>query len=789
MMKKYVLILLVLSLMVGSAYATIDILSYDDIVLFSKEEDVQQITVNFNCDSNLPVETASARFDNFAYVPATYNGAFYSATLQIFNIPGNYGNKTVVVSCKYYNQSTPEIKEIYVTVDRIDLEILSPTYNDPEEIYQGEYFTNLQISLKSNYISLQNDLLTDTTVKLKSAENIYIISDVLVSYSSPMIVVFPVPYFVKEGIYDIIVEGNYNYKGKTLPLKTSSPRSLNVLSPLSLKILSPSKGSTIKVDSSKTVKVEFQVYEKGNEIVTLSDSNIRFYLGDRELNSRVVYDAEKQRYIANVEIVKPQNYNNSEEKLYLKISNYNTYPTLSFEILRVEYVVSLKGNLKTSSGNPLYAKFIFDNGKRIYVFNTDNKGTYNILIPKGIYNLTIQAGTSQNYYTDEVNVYNLRIDNSIDNFLRINYPSYNLEGFRTIKAFVVEISSPYEKANAKIMYSDSKLIDERNIMALYCDYWNYGMNLCAGDTFKYEYSLNVISNNIYVDDFKGNIILVEKKKIFISLESDDKDYFVNDDVRIIGFVKDFDGKPVEGIKLNYYVKGTEISGEVTSDKNGKFEITFLAPMPKTRIESKELVIYVPSNKIDAKNATFKFNVEKRVKLVAYVDEIVEVEKGKDKEITIEIKNDGDLELTDIQISVAGLKDDWYVFTPAFIETLKPNDNVKVRMRLKLTCDECKDYYFVNMRIKSKEATEDISFTVKVLENRTLLNTTNKVTKEQSRGFFDSVTGKFSAINISNNINYYLIIGFFVAAFIIITIKKRLKKQPAIRRGLFLRKRF
>ncbi len=782
-----VVFLLLISL--KNVYAQIEVISYDKYVIFSDEE-LKTVSVSFACQKdNASVTDAIAKYDNFGFVKATYNGAYYTANLQIFNMLGLYGNKTITISC-IYSDSTTETKYIHIIVDKIYLEIKEPTFSDPVEVYNGEYVTSLKVMLSSYYLNTDPYSLQNLRVVLKSSESTYTIESPLISYNgNEMNIIFYVPYDIKEGLYDIYVKAAYSYYGTNLQLESKSPRSLNVRSPIKIEMLSPSKGSTIKLDTSKRISISFKVYEKDEELIDLSDTNFKFKLGDKELEYEVKYDEQNARYVATVYLVKGNDGNKTQDTLFIFIKDYKDYPELKFPILNVEYVVSLKGSTLIKGGKIINAKFILEGNNKVYEFSTDNKGNYNILVPKGTYNVTLILNN-----IDKIIFYDVEIDNTLDSFIKIDYPSISNDKFRIIKSLVVEISSPYSYAKSEIYYDDTKIVDERNIIALYCDYWNFGLQKCNGDLKKYDYNINIISNRIYLDKFEGNVIISEKKRLYITLDVEKKDYYVGDEIKVTGYIKDFDGNPQSGIEIKYKIKGTDIEGDVNTDENGKFEISFIAPNINRRYEKKELVVFIPSSEVKAENKSIVFNIEKRVRLVGYVEEIVDVYKGVETEIPITISNEGDLDLTDIEIRLAGIKEDWYTFTPSFIETLKAGDKVKVRLRVKITCgNECKDYYFVNMRIKSKEATEDVSFTLRVLDKaNTTATLSSKQTQEKSifSGISDAITGKITSINInSSNVNYYIIIAFFIAAFIIITIKKRSRRRSRISRAIIIKKNF
>ncbi|NPA38334.1 MAG: hypothetical protein GXN99_00900 [Candidatus Nanohaloarchaeota archaeon] len=781
----------------GMVYGEVIIEDYTKEVYFIDETE-KTIEVTFKCVSdNLSVEKAYVQLSDFQREEAYFNGVSFFKSLRIFNLlllQGNQNGKQILkVICEYDNGSE-EVKEVPIYVYYLSLDIVSPTFMNPLLSYIGDFFYNVELRalINSNPIdqahlqSVKLYLVNESTSK--AIENIYYYLD---ESRGVLKVVGKIPYGLAEDTYDLKAEVIYVNGSNSFTLIDTESECVIVKAPISVEMLEPT--SDIELKSSEQISLRFRVYEKGEITREIKEDNLRVYLDDREV-AIDSFSREDDVYEVKITLLKPLDIEDYKKALFLEIHDYRHYPSFKYKIADVYYVVKVQGSSVTPDGKVLDTTIYFF-GENIQKFvKSTSTGHYETYLPPGTYTLEIKIPDAYAKYEGVI------IEENVNDLLRVAVLSPKTR-FNVAKGLYLELLLPSSSNYLRIYYSDRYIYNEKNLAVFYCEAWDFINNKCKGDPedITKEVNINIRSNYVEVWNRSGAFLIEEKLYAVIEASAEKQNYFVGDKVIITGVVRDIKGNGLKGIDVYYEVEGYDIEGKVTSEEKGTFEISFPAPLPKTnkKVSTIKVKLYLKEKDISSEPITVSFNVEKRAKLVVNVDDVVKVKPGEKKIIPIEVMNGGDLILTNIEFRVEGIKTDWYTISPALIESLKPGESKKVSFVVNIPADYCqnidpglcKEYYFVNMRVKSEEIREDVSFTLKI--DTSLFNNSasslekSKAHTEKSGIVLSKYTGKFVE-QINNNVNVWIIIGFFIAAFILITIKKRRKtmRRPINRANFY-----
>lgn len=795
MMKYlYIPIISIFSIIfVSYVYGEVVILEAPSKVYFIDEQD-KDINLMFQCQNqndSLNLLGAYVQFSNFQKERAYFNGESFFKVLKIFNIPLNYGIKPLKFICEYNdtinNKLITEEKIIDLEILHVDISITNPTTLHPMKVYSGDFFYDIDLKVTLNEDLVSPSSLNNIQLYIYNDSYTYKLKDIYyyVTDDFTLKIMGKIPATMAEGIYSLKLTVDYLTDDTTYTLTTTQKDSLEIRSPLRLDVLSPN--NPLELKDSQDVIISFKFYEKDELSDELDKKNIRVYLDDKEMDI-IDFTKTNNVYYVKIHILKPIDIENyKKKKIYLEITNYKSYPHFKFFISEVYYVVRVSGDIMEKNGKIVPAEFYFFGENSDKYVKTDPTGKYEVYLLPGKYNIEIKLPDSIIKYEG------VTISENVNDILRVSEikPSTS---FNIVKAIYIELLLPSKSSYLRIYYPDKYVYDEKRLTVFYCDAWDFVLNKCKGDLqdITKEVNINIISNYVEIYNKSGAILIGEKRYVVIEPNLYKNNYFVGDNVNVQGVVRDLKGNGVSNLKIIYKVEGYDIKGETTTGTKGEFEFNFPAPLPigNTKVTQIKVVIEVDGNNFDYNPAIITINVEKRAKIIVNVDDVIKVETGNKTVVPLIIRNGGDLILTDIEFKLEGLKDEWYTITPALIESLNTDESKEVKLVINIPEDycknipqkRCKEYYFINLRIKSEETREDVSFTLNVVkhQNQTTQITLKQNTEQKSyiiesfKGFTGNVVKEF------NTVNKIIIVAFFVIAFIVITIKKR---KRGVRRSL------
>ncbi len=771
-----------LLMFIRGVYGDAVILDASSKVYFLNEPE-KDIMVRFQCNNeSLTLENKYVYFSNFKITSIVFDGYSYVARIKLLNIPMYYGLKPLKVVCVYSN-NTQETNITYINIIRVKMEITKPTSFNPLTVYAGDYFEDLTFKILYNDVIANAESLSNVKVYIYNETFSSPLNDLLPPYyndDGSINLIGRIPLDFPEGTYSLKISGDYvTEDSQQFTLTADSLNSLIIKPPLRIEVLAPV--DKVEVKDSTDVVIAFKFYDHDVLTDVLELKNIDVLLDNKHLDI-IDFSKSEDTYYVKARILKPLDINSYKKELYVVIKNYGYYGERKFKVADVYYVVKVAGSTLNKNGKLVPVELYFSSEEIEKSVKSDNTGKYEIYLPPGTYDLTVKAGG------DIAKYYNVVITEDVGSLMRVSDLNPSSLSLNVVKAKNLELLLPYDSNSIRIYYQDNYIYDEKRLAVFYCENWDFALNKCKMELedITDDSSINIVSNYVEIFNKSGAFLIGEKKYAVIDAQAEKENYFVGDRVIVSGVVRDLKGNGIDGLNVIYEVEGYDIKGETTTSK-GVFEFSFPAPLPhgNAKVSAVKVIIRIDDSNIDYQPFTFSINIEKRAKINVDVDDVVKVEVGKKKIIPIIIENSGDLTLTDIEFKIEGISEKWYVISPAFIESLKPEESKEINLVVNIPQDYCKDipkerckeYYFINLRVTSEQTREDASFTLNVvLPNNNTSVVLEKTSTQKSQNMitsFKTFTGNMIK-ELNTEINKIVIITFFVLAFIIITIKKKRK---------------
>jgi len=738
------------------------------------------------------IRDGSGAFINLnGFLPSQTNAFFLN--IDELYIRSGQGLYTVEVFCKV-NDTTIFSGSTTFEVNNLDIDLLSPKKSDSLELYIDDTLEiSFQLRLNGQYLT-SNDVGNVEAYLVESGSGVeHRLTDfVLGSDNNNILITSNIPSNLGPGMYDIKLTMDYNYNGDIKSAELIEGSAVYIKYPLQMEIISPDSSNIQKILETKDEIIILDITEKGQKIYNLTESNFDVYLKSPnekiplDINS-IEFDASKERYKLNVTINAPSELTNDVYNLYLTLRGVKSYRDVTDSSLEYVFLIPFKGTL-ASGINDLIARITFKNTDT--EDTTIIKDTYNLGVIKGDYDIYLYLPE-----ITKITLKNVHLDEPFIDLMKYYHTKSKdtIDWIKTIKIVVFEFGGAYDEAVLEIPYNDADVLDERNLVVYQCKDWNYGRKECSGDWTNIDADKNVVSNILKIATKSlGAFLIGEIDQLLLESGFDKSNSYAGELISYSGIVRNSKGDPVQEVNVSYRVIGEDIRGSVITNENGEFTISFNAPLPKAGSRQKSYTIEVTANKNGYKSITKEgtFISERRLSLAASMPDVVETIIGNESTVIIKVVNDGQVDLKNMEFKVAGIKDGWYSLTPSFIESLQEGDSSEVQLKIKIPEEDClnetcEDYYFVQVRAKTDEISEDMSFTLKVANKKDLFSKIKNISDKSYFGkSLDKITGYFSFSGSStSSTNMYIIFGFILLAYIIVTFKK-IKSKKAKRGPVF-----
>ncbi|MCK5040128.1 MAG: hypothetical protein KAR87_04130 [Candidatus Aenigmarchaeota archaeon] len=355
---------------------------------------------------------------------------------------------------------------------------------------------------------------------------------------------------------------------------------------------------------------------------------------------------------------------------------------------------------------------------------TDTKGEFNSILPFDTYDIKFMfENGANNPVIVKTNGVTFEKTESSVNFAKnsIVYDNINsgevdidLNGMRVANMIVFQFALPYEDIEVQTYYDASKIYNEENIAVFKCTNWNNGAQNCISGFIQVnDITKNTNSDFIIIKtSYLGSFIVSSIDSVSIELNKMNMEYYSEEDMVFEGNVVDMENHALDKATVYYYIKDTNIAGDIETQEDGSFETIFDAP-----VKSGIYRLYYYASKspfFPSKNesVTFKILQKPDFDLTLPSSDSRKIILGEKANLDFILKNNGDMTINDILIDVQcdGLNEkEQYNYYPKTLDKLSKNDEEKITFFIELDDDYCELYgcktvYSCGITIESKEKT-------------------------------------------------------------------------------------
>lgn len=438
-----------------------------------------------------------------------------------------------------------------------------------------------------------------------------------------------------SGIYDVKVVAFYDRTNVT------DYDSVDVRNNIEFDIVSIDKNW---VKSSENVTVTLKALERGS-LIPLDKDNVDIKVDSVEAE---IVSVSQRDSLFDVKFITPS----------LSSGRYNLEAYLSYkssyysDIEPIDYIVSIEGSILDENNKAISSKIKFNkNGVTKLSLLTDSYGHYTGSIAPDTYDLEISFPNSILY------LYGVSI-NSFDDPIKHFYSDENIvPGIRNAGLHDYDIDLSFSDAEIEMRYTEKNIINENNLRVFKCSNWNAGRKVCNDDWVEIIGETDIIRNRVKVTSSTLSAFVIgETKEIDADFSLDKATYYLGDNIKLTGIVKDIDGDSVSNASVNAYIKTPRKDYNVVTDSNGVFSLEFLAPKEEGRYT---LVVKASKYPYNDFKEEIDFEVAKSKSIFIDFPETLKIVRGGNLSQEFSLLNNGQADVENINISLEGLPENYY----------------------------------------------------------------------------------------------------------------------------------
>jgi hypothetical protein len=411
---------------------------------------------------------------------------------------------------------------------------------------------------------------------------------------------------------------------------------------------------------------------------------------------------------------------------------------------KISYVVPVSGSILNSENKPIYTQITFKNNDTEKTITTDSAGSYSGSIPPGTYTLSV-------FFPNAKLIFDSTMINSFDNPMKFDNPStgVNIPGVGVGGVFVFETVLSYSNVYVEMKYDSNKILNEDDIIVYKCSNWNSGKKTCNTNWLSIITEVDRVRDLIKFNSTSLSAFVIGYKKVmYVDFNTDKKEYFLQNIIKITGIARDEDNGPIPDVDITAKILSTDITAKAKSDNSGVFSLELNGPDKEG-----SYTIFVEGKKSPfiAANNSANIKLVKSDKLSTLVPDSFDLKQGETKTMYISIVNEGQTDYSGINISLSGIPKNYYAISPAEISELKAGQQKDISIKFNVPEDAAKESLTGNFKIDYGEnyIEEQFIFTILAKEER---NETLNVT---SKGFnfpsFSLPTGKIILPTVGNDV--------------------------------------
>ena len=407
-----------------------------------------------------------------------------------------------------------------------------------------------------------------------------------------------------------------------------------------------------EVLSGENITATIFASEKGSSI-PISKSSISAKIGSYVADVADVSLASNGRYVATITIpsLSPSAYS-----LKITFSHQNF---TAEKASTITYLVPVSGALLDPNGGAVSAKLSFIYGAIERYVHTDSKGDYRINIPSREYDVKlvhnrasiVQQGVSVTEFDDPLRFYYIA--------------DIVIPGIKPAGLFMFETILPADNTEITLNYDERKVSSESSLAVYRCGNWNSAEKKCSGSWDEISAAIDIVRNSAKFTSGSpsGAYTLGSLDALFLDFSIDKTTYYVGDVIKAVGISERSGGNYVGNIEITGRINAQPSTKTVTSSEKGVFSLDLAVPSVEgnyTLVFTAELEPY------QSYEITKAIEVIRRKEISLVLPDTVRMVVGENSTIEVPVVNTGQAPLSNAEISISGIPEDYYVITPELL---------------------------------------------------------------------------------------------------------------------------
>jgi hypothetical protein len=619
----------------------------------------------------------------------------YSGTLTHTYL-SKIGNYDITLACDNDNGESNNTSTSF-TVSQLETSIANinpnPAYLESE--------INFTVVTKKNEIPINSDVnftvyLNNEPVTLKQDPPIYVSNEGwILKINAPS----------SLGTFNLKVDVKYDRVENT----TSS--TIEIKQPLNFELINIDK---TWVQSNENMTLTFKALYKGNPI-TMRTDYLNINLDSASVSITGISQSNEYSY---ANIIAPSLGSGSYD-MKIRFSYQGFVQEVTQKII---YVIPVSGSILNSESKPIYTQITFKNNSIERTITTDSAGSYSGSIPTGIYTLSI-------IFPHAKLIFDSAMINSFDNPIKFDNPSVsvNIPGIGTGEVYIFETVLTYSNVYVEMKYDNTKIPNEDNIIVYKCSNWDFGKKTCNTNWASINTEIDKVRDLIKFNSTSLSAFVIGYKKgTYLDFNTDKKEYFLKDTIKITGTIHDEDNNPIPDADITAKILNTDLTAKVKSDSSGALSLELTGP----GTEGSYTVFVEGKLSFIAANNSANIKLVKSDKLSTSIPDSFDARQGENKTMDISIVNEGQTDYSKINIYLSGIPEKYYVLSPTEISDLKAGQQKGVSINFNIPKDANKESFTGKFKIEYGENYTEKQFTFTILANEE----TNETLNVTSKGF-------------------------------------------------------
>jgi hypothetical protein len=452
----------------------------------------------------------------------------------------------------------------------------------------------------------------------------------------------PIPYIIGEGHRlramapdssgSYMLEITADYQG----YQVTDTMQIDVMDLLTLELLSIDKSS---ISTIAPIIINIRATERGSPI-TIREQDLSIAVGstnagiDSISQSGSSYDVE----------FTPPNLSPGKYKLRVVFDHNGNTRTAERDIV---YTIPVSGEI-SQNGKGLNVAISFDDENGVTTkFATDGSGLYDGAISPGTYDVILEHSDCK------ITFYDVVVDYFDDPIKYNSLGTKALPGINNAGLFAIETALAYSSATIEMSYHEKSVEGPESDLEVYrCSDWNGDECYTAWE--EVDSDIDTVRNIAVVDTNSMSAYSVGTREgISIETGIDKVEYNLYETLLLDGIVTFGDNEKLPDATITANIKGTSITKTTETNSEGIFSLDMTVPEAEGDYDIEVTVDKEPFSRV---TATESFSVVKSTGISINIPSGIKMEAMQNKAVEFSVKNDGQLALTGVSISIEDIPD-------------------------------------------------------------------------------------------------------------------------------------